>query len=209
MPLIPREEKFFELFSKAADNMVLMGQEFANFINNYENVEEKIKRLHNLEHEGDIFTHEIIDKLNRTFITPFDREDIQALSKKIDDVVDAIQVSADRMVTYRIDKPTAELKEFVLILTSSLEITSRAIKSLDNIKQIRRIMDYCIEINRFENEADVFSRKIIAKLFEKCEKCKDAIDLIRWKEIYEHMETALDKCEDVANLIEGILVKNA
>lgn len=206
MGLIPKNEKFFDLFEQEADNMITMGKAFHKFVHQFDRAEERIKQIHDIEHEGDILTHEIIDKLNRSYITPIDREDIQALSKAIDDVVDVIQGAADRMVMYRIETSTEALMDMADILMHSIDETAKAVKSLRTLSDSRRVLDYCIEVNRYENEGDAMLRKTMSKLFDNA---KDPIELIKWKEIYECVEIALDKCEDVANVIEGIIVKNA
>jgi len=208
MSWIPKDEKFFELFDRAADNMVKMVEAFSDFVNHFgdDSTDALLSRIHDLEHEGDILTHDVMDKLNRSFITPIDREDIQALTKAIDDVVDLVQAAADRMVMYKIDKATDSLKDMVEVLILSVKETAKAVQSIKQLEETRRVLDYCIEISRYENEGDALLRKTVTKLFDHA---KDPIQLIKWKEIYENVEIALDKCENVANVIEGIVVKNA
>jgi len=206
MSLIPREEKFFDLFERSTKNLQLICQKFKELVENYDNVEAKVAEIRNIEHESDIIVHEIMDKLNRSFITPFDREDIQELAKEIDEVADFIQATADRFVIYRIDKIRPDLHKLQEVLMHSIEDLSQAVTGLRDMKRPRRLLDFCIEINRHENEGDKLLREAISRLFDEV---KDPIAVIKWKEILENLEIALDKCEDVANIIEGIVIKHA
>ena len=204
--LIPKEEKFFEMLQKASQNLSLTAEEFKNLLDNYADLNQRVKRLNDLEHEGDIITHEIMDKLNRTFVTPIDREDIHALTSGIDDVLDLIDETASLMRLYHIQKPTAALFKQTQILVKAVEELEKATKSLKDLKNPRRLLDYCIEVNRLENEGDELLGETLAELFEGS---RDALEVIKLKEIYEHLEAALDKCEDLAVVIEGIVVKHA
>lgn len=204
--LIPREEKFFELFSKASKNLLAATDEFKKLLNDYQNVQEKVKRIGGFEHEGDIIIHEIMDKLNRTFVTPIEREDIHALASGIDDVLDLIHETADIMHLYGLKSPTPQVLKQTDILFDAVEQLDKAVNSLQDLKNTRRLLDYCIEINRLENEGDDLLRTTLAELFYKT---TQPLDLMRLKEVYEHIEQALDKCEDLAVIIEGIVVKHA
>ncbi len=201
--LIPREEKFFEFFTKAANNildgakvLVQMTDEQAG------DFEKGWKQVEDLEHVGDKITHQIIRKLNRTFITPIDREDIHALTVALDDVMDLIEAVAARMTLYKIKQPTEEARKLAYVILKSAE---EIVKAVSNLERLDDVMEHCIEINRLENEADDISREAIAALFDKGH---DPIDVIKWKEIYETMETATDRCEDVANIVEAVALKN-
>jgi len=202
----PRDEKFFDMFERASDNLNKAGQAFKDLLNDYTNTENKIKNIKDLEHEGDILTHEIFDKLNRTFITPIDREDIHQLTSEVDDVLDYILATADRLQLYKIKKPTPETLKLAEVLVAAIEILGKAVNSLKDAKRSRRTLDYCVEINRLENEGDLFHKAAIAELFSDG---KDAVEIIKWNDIYDHLESAIDMCEDVADTVEGIVVKNA
>jgi predicted phosphate transport protein (TIGR00153 family) len=202
----PRDEKFFEMFERASSNLNKAGQAFKDLLNDYTNTENKIKNIKDLEHEGDILTHEIFDKLNRTFITPIDREDIHQLTSEVDDVLDYILATADRLQLYKIKKPTPETLKLAEVLISAIEILGKAVNSLKDPKRSRRTLDYCVEINRLENEGDLLHKAAIAELFSDG---KDAVEIIKWNDIYDHLESAIDMCEDVADTVEGIVVKNA
>lgn len=206
MRLIPREEKFFDMLAKISENVILGAKALEDLLNNYENIEEKAKKILDIEHEGDILVHEIIETLNRTFITPIDREDIHSLTSQMDDVLDYIEATADRFLLYKINKPTPDVLRMTKIVVEAIREVNKAIMELKDLKRPRRILDRCIEVNRLENEGDKISREIFAKLFEST---NNTIDVIKWKEIYEHLEMATDKCEDVANTIESVVVKYA
>lgn len=204
--IIPKEEKFFDIFEEAADNVVTAAIAFRDLVADWSLTSPKIRLIHDLEHEGDRMTHEVIDKLNRTFITPLDREDIHALTTELDDIVDIIQSTMDRMILFRIAKTTPALLKMVDVLVKGTEAIGKAVKSLRDLKHTRRTLDFCIEVNRLENEGDAQLKSALEELFADP---KDVLQVIIWKEIYEAAEYATDKCEDVANVIEGIIVKNA
>jgi hypothetical protein len=206
--IFPKELKFFDQFELSAQNLLKGAKEFLNLLENYQaqGLNEKIETLRVIEHEGDIITHETIEKLNTTFLTPIDREDIYALISKLDDILDFIEASAVRMQMFKINCPTEQSIKLTVVLLRAVEQVVEAISGLRNIKRPDSIIRHCIEINRLENEGDIIQRTAIANLFE-C--CTNPIEIIKWKEIYENIETAIDKCEDVANVIEGIVLKNA
>jgi predicted phosphate transport protein (TIGR00153 family) len=203
---IPKEEKFFELFETQAAHNVQAAQVFAEMIKNWSLESPAIKNLQDIEHEADITTHEIYDKLNRTFITPFDREDIRDLAAELDDVVDLIQSIAIRMQLYRVGRATEEMGQLSEILLRATENVRKAIAELQNPEKQRRVLDYCIEINSLENAGDRALEVAIGKLFQGT---PDPLEVIKHKEIYEGIETAIDKCEDVAHTLETILVKHS
>jgi hypothetical protein len=203
--LIPREERFFDLFETASANVVSGAKLLARMVRELERAQEISREILEVEHEGDITTHEIMDRLNRTFITPIDHEDIRDLASGLDDVLDYIEATADRMLLYEAGRPAQEMVDLVDVLVETAVETDKAVRKLRDLKQGRRILDHCIEINRLENEGDRMSRAALAKLFRSA----DPISAIKWREIYEHVETAIDKCEDVANTVESVVVKNA
>jgi uncharacterized protein len=204
--LIPREEKFFDLLSEAASNLKMTALEFEDFVKNFSRTKDGAKRIGDFEKEGDILIHTLMDKLNRTFVTPIDREDIHSLASSIDDVLDLIHETADIMNLYKLSRPTPAIVKQTEVLKRGVEEVERAVVSLRDYKKSRRTLDYCIEINRLENEGDDLLRATLAELFSNN---KDPLEVIKLKEIYEHIEQALDKCEDVAVIIEGIVVKHA
>lgn len=204
--LIPKEEKFFDILEEASENVVQAAACFSSLVEHWSLTNPDLERIRDIEHQGDRMTHEIIDKLNRTFITPIDREDIHALAGGLDDVVDVIQATADRMQLYRVEKTDPYLAQMAGVLVKSTEAISKAVKGLRDLSHTRRTLDYCIEINRLENEGDAILKKALGELFSDH---KDVLEIMKWKEIYEQTEFATDKCEDVANTIESIVVKNA
>ncbi len=206
MGLIPKETKFFELFNNQMENILKAVSFFKKSLKENSFNDEAVKRVKEYEHEGDTITHEIVDMLNRTFITPIDREDIYMLVNNIDEIMDLINVVSNRLNLYKVDSKDEYLYEFFVNIEESVAALSNAIKNLpESSKKATRIMDYCIEINRLENAGDSLREKAISDLFEKE---KDPIKVIKWKEIYEVSEAALDSCEHVAKTIEGILVKH-
>jgi predicted phosphate transport protein (TIGR00153 family) len=204
--LIPKDEKFFDILEEAADNVHKSAVAFRELVGNWSPTSPQFSHIRDLEHEGDRMTHELIDKLNRTFITPLDREDIHALASEIDDVIDVIQATTNRMQLYRIDKSTPHLVKMADVLVKSTDAVTKAVKSLKDLSHSRRTLDFCIEINRFENEGDALLETALGELFSNG---TEVLDIMKWKEIYEQTEFATDKCEDIANVIEGIVVKNA
>ena len=204
--LFPKDEKFFEMFERASSNLSKGGMAFKDLLDDFTNVEHKVKNIKDIEHEGDIITHEIFDKLNRTFITPIDREDIPQITSELDDILDYILATADRLQLYNIKKPTPLTLKLTDVLISAIEVLGKAVNSLKDQKRSRRTMDYCVEVNRLENEGDLLHKSAIGELFSDG---KDAVEIIKWRDIYDHLESAIDMCEDVADTVEGIVVKNA
>jgi uncharacterized protein len=204
--LIPKEQKFFEMFGRAAKNAVITAGVYKELVKNFRLDHPNIQKIRDLEHEGDIITHEIMDSLNRTFITPFDREDIHALASDVDNIVDAIQAVSDRMQMYHIDCSDPYIGKLAEILEKATVEVEKAVREMADFKNARRVMDFCIEINRLENEGDAALKEAVENLFKGT---PHPLHVIKWKEVYEITEAAIDRCEDVANTIEGIVVKNA
>ena len=204
--LIPKEEKFFELFEAQAVHNVAAAKAFREMANKWTREVGSFDRLRDIEHEADITCHDIYDKLNRTFVTPFDREDIRELAGELDTVTDLIESVAQRMYLYQIDKSTEDLVQLTDILWQATENVRKAIKELQNPEKSRHVMDYCIEVNRLENAGDHALGVAIGKLFQGK---PDPLEVMKWKEIYETVEEAIDKCEDIAHTLETILVKQA
>jgi predicted phosphate transport protein (TIGR00153 family) len=200
--LFPREETFFDLFNDAADNILHAARLLQTLLDDYRDVERQAEAIKALEERGDEITHTIIDRLNRTFVTPFDREDIHELAKQLDNVLDWIEAAVARMAVYRISRPTEEARELAHIITSTCEALVDAVRHLRTLSQIDGPVR---EVNRLENLADRVQRNAIASLFADA---ADPIDVIKWKEIYDTMEEATDQAEDAANVLEGIRTKH-
>lgn len=199
---IPKDNSFFTMFSAMSDNNIAGARTLVDLFANYTEVEKKIERIHHIEREGDELTHAILTKLNQTFITPFDREDIHELASKLDDVLDFINASGARIAMYRITAPpTAAGVLAGIILKQCLELQ----QAVSLMQKNGNILSHCVEINRLENEADQVSQQAIAELFDRE---KDPINLIKIKELLEFLERATDKAEDVANVLETVVLKN-
>ncbi len=201
---IPREEKFFGLFEGSANNTVKAAEKLRELVYDWENVEERVNEITELEHEGDTFTHQIMDQLNRTFITPFDREDIALLGHTLDDVTDFIQAAADAMLIYKVKTPGQSARELTDVIVQSASEVASVMPQLRN-SEFKKLLERCVEINRLENVADQIYRSAMSELFDNS---TDIADVIKWREIYTHMESATDRCEDVANVLEGVALKH-
>jgi len=206
LPFMPREEKFFELFESSAHNMVNAAKKLQELIHNWENVEGKVNEITELEHIGDTITHQIVERLHRTFVTPFDREDIALLAHSLDDVTDFIQAAADSMLIYKVDPPGQRAKELADVIVQSAIEVEKAMPELRRPTESKQVLERCVEMNRLENVADRIFRSAIGELFDDT---TDITKIIKWREIYEHMEMATDRCEDVANVLEGVALKHA
>lgn len=204
LSLVPRGGKFFTLFEQSANTALRIAQQLRDLLYNWENVKEKAAKIIELENEGDAVTHEIIHELHRTFVTPFDREDIARLAHSLDDVTDNIEAAVDAMVLYNIDRPTERAKELADIIVKETGEVAKALSEMRHKVELRHILRHCVEINRFENEGDGVYRAALAELFADE---KDIPFIIKWREIYEYMENATDRGEDVANVLEGVALK--
>jgi predicted phosphate transport protein (TIGR00153 family) len=205
--LMPRGDKFFDLFEVSSKNMVRAAQSLKDLIYSWDCIDQKLEEMDKIEHQGDTITHEIMFQLNRSFITPFDREDIGLLANSLDDVTDLIQATADTMVLYKVKEPgkrARELADIIVQITTEVENVMPGLRHHN--ANLEKILNSCVEINRLENVADKIYRTALKELFEDS---NDIADIIKWREIYEHMESATDMCEDVANVIEGVALKHA
>jgi len=202
--LIPKEEKFFPMFIDMAKNTVKGAKALQAMLNDFSDPQKSQKIIKEIEHQGDVQTHEIIKKLNKSFITPFDREDIYSLAASMDDIVDIIDTAAQHLVFYHIERITPAAKELGFIILKACQMIEKALTVLE--KQPKQIFDCCVEINSLENEANRVRADAISRLFVEE---KDPIRLIKWKEVYENLELITDKCEDTANILESVVVKNA
>lgn len=200
--LIPREEAFFDLFEDLASKVYQGSTELLELLHNYDDVDRRAGRVVDIEHEGDEITHEIMRRLNTTFVTPFDGEDIQQLGSGMDDVLDHIEAAAEYLQLFRIQEPIPQMIRLAETLNEACKSTAEAMPNLRNMKDLS---DYWININRLENEADRAYRRTIAELFGGDYK---PMDVLKWKDIIEEIEQAVDKLEDVANTVESIVLKN-
>ena len=200
--LLPKEEAFFDLFKQAAHNVIEGSRLLKELMEDYANVQQKIERIKEVEHIGDGITHDIALRLNQTFLPPLDREDIHDLASALDDILDAVEAVADRFAIYKIAQPT----ESAIRLGDILYRASVAVgRGVDHIAMSHEeVKEYGVQVNSLENEADRVSRDAISELFEKE---ANPIAVIKWKEIYETFEEGTDRCEDVANVIERIVLK--
>ena len=205
MRLIPRETKFFEMFVEIAGNLVDGARVLSDLLDNYdyERLPREIERIKEIEHHGDDMTHRLLVKLNQTFITPFDREDIHLLASSLDDVLDFIFSASYRLLNYKITQPSPSARILAGIILQQAEELKKAVSLLGKDSHL---LSHCVEVNRLENEADQVSREAIGRLFDNS---SDPITLIKLKELLEILEEASDKAEDVANVLETIVVKNA
>lgn len=204
--LIPKEEKFFAMFREMTKKILEGAELLKDMLDNFRDPVESQRRIKDVEHEGDQLTHQLINKLNQSFITPFDREDIYALASALDNILDFIDASAHHIITYRVQKTTSVAKELGFIILQACRSVDKVVEVLDGKAEHKHIRELCVEINSLENEADRVCRDAIGSLFDNE---KDPIELIKWKAIYENLETVTDKCEDAANILESVVVKNA
>src|SRR6266571_8618331 len=201
--LIPRESKFFEMFAELSRNITEGARLLQDILQHSREADSRVQQLQEIEHRADDITHSIITKLNQSFITPFDREDIHRLSSSLDDVLDFVNGAAVRMTLYRVTIPPPAAIDLAALIVKQSEELSLAVSLLESNQ---KVLDHCVEVNRLENEADRVSRNAIAELFEHE---KDPIQLIKLKELYEVLETATDKAEDAANVLEAVVLKSA
>lgn len=204
MKLLPRDEEFFTLFQRQAEVLVRSAALFSEMIERFGRKAEYGEKFRELEHEGDAVAHEIIEKLNRTFVTPLDREDIHTLAHRVDDIIDMVDGAVGKTLLYDIKKPTEEMIEMSNLISAAASELQRAISLLGKLKNRDELLKHLIEVNRLENEGDSVSRRGMYKVVQG----KDLFNLIRWTQVYESLERAMDRCEDVANTLEGIVIKS-
>jgi predicted phosphate transport protein (TIGR00153 family) len=202
---IPREQVFFPLFEESARNMVKAAQSLKELVDTWQDVEQKVNGITEIEHQGDLITHKIIAQLHRTFVTPFDREDIAQLAYTLDDVTDFIHAASDAMLLYKVDPPAQRVKELADIIVQGAAEIEKAMPQLRHRGELKKILERCVELNRLENAADRVYRSALVELFSDS---TDMAHVIKWREIYQHMESATDRCEDVANVLEGVAIKH-
>ena len=207
LSFIPRDMKFYDLFEQETANLVVAGEKLVDLFNNYENVEAKAKELKDLEHRGDVITHEIIARVHRSFVTPIDSEDITLLAHSLDDVMDFIEAAGRTAWLYHITQPTERARELARIVDKMTRKLNEVMPQLRHRDKFKWILKQCVEINTLENEADDVQHAALAELFEACR--TDACEVIKWRELYGHLEDATDRGEDVANVLEGVVLKYA
>jgi predicted phosphate transport protein (TIGR00153 family) len=204
--LIPRNYRFYDLFEASAHNLVLASEVLSDLLEHFENVEMKIGRIRELEHDGDGVTHELYTQLYRTFVTPLDREDIAALAQRMDDVMDFMEGAATAIRIYGIREPTAAAKSLSDLVRLQCVQIQRAIGNLRHSSKLRKIQEQLVEIHRLENEADSLFLTASAELFEGE---MTSVDIIKWRDIYDQLERATDSGESVAHVLEAIVLKHA
>jgi len=203
--LIPQEKKFFDMLIQQSANVKEAAKYLNAMMGDFTDLEQKALNLKRMENKGDSMVHNIHEELNKTFITPIDREDIVALTSSLDDILDYVDSVADNIVMFKIKKPTKAMVELVRNLNMAMEEVDTAIHHLKDMKKPKDTKCCCVEINRLEHEGDTLYRKAIAELFD----TDDAKEIIKLKELYTNIEVAADRCEDVADVINGILIKYA
>ncbi len=206
LSLIPREKKFFVLFEQSVQNAVKITRQLKDMVSIWENVKERVGVITDMEHQGDAITHQIFEQLHRSVITPFDREDIALLAHSLDDVTDFIHAAADAMFLYKVERPTHRAKELAEIAVQAVVEVEKAVSEIHDRVGRNQLLKRCIEINRLENIGDSIYRSAMAELFDDS---ANIADVIKWREIYNHMESVIDRCEDIANILEGVALKYA
>ena len=205
MRLFPKEIDFFEIFDRTSLNITKAASLMVDLMESFDNLDARAKEIHEIEQDSDMLTHDIMKKLNKTFITPIDREDLYSLASRMDDVIDLIWAVVDRIAVFKIRESTPEAIAMSKDLLTTTEVMHKAIKKLKE-KNYAHVQEFCIEINRLENRIDRGFRDALGRLFDDV---KDPVLIIKWKEVYEHLEEASDRCEDVANVLEAIVLKYA
>jgi uncharacterized protein len=203
---LPREEDFFGLFERHAELTVEGAKEMRRLVQGGVNVRALAARIKEIEHETDVITHSCVERLHKSFITPFDRDDIHQLITRMDDIMDYIESAAAAVMLYELSEMTSPARELADVLVRATEAVAVAVGGLNNMKRPDAIITACIEVNRLENEGDEILRTALADLFRGA---TDPLLVLKWKEVYEALETATDRCEDVANVIEGVVLEHA
>jgi uncharacterized protein len=203
---LPRETSFFDFFEQHATLTIEGVKEFLSLVTTGANIEPKCRRISDIEHETDVITHRCVEALHKTFITPIDRDSIHRLITRMDDIMDYVEAAAERIELYELTNMTNDVRDLADVLYRTVLQVEQAVRGLRNLKDPHATIKLCIDINRLENEADAILRRSVARLFKEE---KDPIIVIKWKEIYENLENATDRCEDVANIIEGVILEHA
>jgi uncharacterized protein len=202
---LPRETSFFDFFEQHAALTIEGTKEFLSMVTTGANIAAKCRRISDIEHETDTITHRCVEALHKTFITPIDRDSIHRLITRMDDIMDYVEAAAERIELYEIQSMTSDVRDMSDVLHRSAQQVELAVRGLRTLKDTQHTLKLCIDINRLENECDAILRRSVARLFKEE---KDPIMVIKWKEIYENLEDASDRCEDVANIIEGVILEH-
>ncbi len=197
---------FFDLLERSSANVLQGSRALVNLLEDYNDVARKVAEIVEFEHRGDILTHQIMEQLHRTFVTPIDREDIVLLAQRMDDVMDAMEAGVQCLEIYHITKPTERSREQARLILGAAEVVFQAMQQLHQHKKLRDLLTLCVEVNRIENEADGVYRHALAELFQDS---MPVTEIIKWREIYEQLESAVDRAEDVADILEGVVLKHA
>lgn len=203
---LPKTVDFQDLFEKSSGNIVAAIAHFRSFVEDLSDAKANVDKLKEFEHEGDRLTHQTLAKLNTSFITPFDREDIHALATRLDDILDATDAAGQRIVIYRIEKVPERFVALIDLLLASVKEVQKALVALHDRRKQQEALVCCVEVNRLENEADVLHREALGELFANC---TDPIEIMKMKELFSFLEEATDRCEDVTNVVESILIKGS
>jgi len=203
--IIPQEKHFYEMLEQQADVVVEGAEALMDMVSHFDNVAEKRDKIKDIEHKGDELVHTIATALSKTFVTPIDQEDISKLTSRLDDILDYIEAASHRMWSYEIKTIPPDMVKLTEVIVKGSKEVNHAVKDLRNFKKKNEILNHCIEINRLENMGDDITHVAVAGLFKKY----DAVDIIKLKEIYEYLEEATDKCEDAADVIKDVFMKNS
>lgn len=203
--LLPRQEQFYDLFEQSSENIIAGAKALLDLLERFDRIQIKVEQIRELEHRGDTLTHQVMAQLHRTFVTPIDRDDIAFIAHGLDDIMDFIDAAAVAMLTYKVRESTPRAVELGRIILQSVEEVHKAI-GLMRDGPLKEILPVTVEINRLENEADAVLRTALGELFEQGP--EQVLEIIKWRDIYEQLETATDRCEDVANVLEGIVIKH-
>jgi predicted phosphate transport protein (TIGR00153 family) len=203
---LPRETSFFDFFEQHAALTIEGTKEFLSMVTTGANIPAKCRRISDIEHETDTITHRCVEALHKTFITPIDRDQIHRLITRMDDIMDFVEAAAERIELYELTTMTADCRDLADALHRAAQQVEGAVRGLRTLKEPQATLKLCIDINRLENETDAILRRSVARLFKDE---KDPILIIKWKEIYENLESAADRCEDVANIIEGVILEHS
>jgi len=203
---LPRETSFFDFFEEHAGLTIEGTKEFLSMVTTGANISAKCRRISDIEHETDTITHRCVEALHKTFITPIDRDQIHRLITRMDDIMDYVEAAAERIELYELTTMTADVRDLADALHRAAQQVEGAVRGLRTLKEPQATLKLCIDINRLENETDAILRRSVARLFKDE---KDPILVIKWKEVYENLESAADRCEDVANIIEGVILEHS
>lgn len=207
--LVPHDERFFEMFNRAADNVCLAARAMLELFENYIDVDRKVRRLKDYEHTGDEVTHTIFNALDRSFVTPFERDDLDRLASALDDVVDWIEEASKRIYVYKLREPTQIAKRFARLIVEQAESIQRAVPLLERLKDDSPIRSEIVEIHRLENEADDLLVEALGALYDDVTDVRALVLAVQWADVYNLLEQATDKAEHVGTALESIIVKHA